>query len=630
MLLLAAVFLTIISCETMYASAFGLTRIEEKADSVTGEDTEEEIQSWTIGSIKAALENGTLTISGSGRMPDYTESVGAPWYTYGWEIRSIVVSEGITYIGNYAFAETSAEELILPNSLQGIGEGAFSESRSLLSATIPDQVTELGEAAFEFCSSLTKVTVGKGIRILNADVFYNCMSLTSVSLSSGLETISEYAFYKCTALTSLKIPDTVTYIDGNAFQNCNNLKLTVPSALTKLDDGSYQLVDNVSITGTFDYTSAYEVVKLVNKERSAQGLSSLKMDKDLLSAAMQRAAETSIYFSHTRPSNIDCFSISSKARGENIAMGMSSASAAVSTWMNSSGHRANILGSNYKSIGVGCFTQGGSTYWVQIFGSASASTGSQPSNREKSVTVSLNRDLFSNRLVLLTSGGSSLMVGKKANLYVYVENPEVPFEYSQLDASSFKWSSSSAATVSSKGVLTGAKKGTAKVTAAVKNGSLSAKGSMKITSVKKGTVYTINKIKYKVTATSSSSKKVTVTGPSSKNVTSVTIPATVKIGSNSYKVTKIAASAFSGCTKLKKVTIGSKITSIGKKAFYGDKKLSTVTLKTTKLTKSSVGSNAFKGIKSTCTFKVPSKKVSSYKKIFKAAGAGSKITVKKG
>ncbi len=104
-----------------------------------------------------------------------------------------------------------------------------------------------------------------------------------------------------------------------------------------------------------------------------------------------------------------------------------------------------------------------------------------------------------------------------------------------------------------------------------------------------------------------------------------------KISLTSTALTTIRTSAFQNCTAMTSFTAKStKLKSIGKKAFYGDKKLATVTLKTSKLTKSNVKTNAFKGIKSTCTFKVPSKKVSAYKKIFKARGAGSKITVKKG
>lgn len=99
---------------------------------------------------------------------------------------------------------------------------------------------------------------------------------------------------------------------------------------------------------------------------------------------------------------------------------------------------------------------------------------------------------------------------------------------------------------------------------------------------------------------------------------------------SSTALTSIGSKAFYGCTKLKTfVSKSSKLNSIGSKAFYGDKKLASVTLRTSKLTSSNVGSSAFKGISSTCTFKVPSKKVTAYKKIFKAKGAGSKIKVKK-
>lgn len=103
-----------------------------------------------------------------------------------------------------------------------------------------------------------------------------------------------------------------------------------------------------------------------------------------------------------------------------------------------------------------------------------------------------------------------------------------------------------------------------------------------------------------------------------------------KVNVSSSALTKIGTKAFYKCTSMTSFTASSKkLASIGNQAFYGDKKLASVTLKTTKLTKSKVGSSAFKGIKNTCKFKVPSKKVSSYKSILKARGAGSKIKVTK-
>ena len=108
----------------------------------------------------------------------------------------------------------------------------------------------------------------------------------------------------------------------------------------------------------------------------------------------------------------------------------------------------------------------------------------------------------------------------------------------------------------------------------------------------------------------------------------ITIPATVKIGAYTYKVTGISDNAFKNSKKLTKVTIGSNVSTIGKNAFYKCKKLKTITVKTSLLTLNKVGKNAFKGIYAKATFKVPKKKKTAYKKIFKKRGAGSKFKIK--
>lgn len=95
------------------------------------------------------------------------------------------------------------------------------------------------------------------------------------------------------------------------------------------------------------------------------------------------------------------------------------------------------------------------------------------------------------------------------------------------------------------------------------------------------------------------------------------------------KVSKIGAKAFAKCTSLKKVTIPADVSKIGNQAFYGCKNLKTITVKTAKLTAKTVGSKAFSGIYSKATFKVPAKKVSAYKKLFKARGISSKAKVTK-
>ena len=127
--------------------------------------------------------------------------------------------------------------------------------------------------------------------------------------------------------------------------------------------------DNDTAQG--DYAS--QVVALVNAERAKYGLSALKADSRVQQAAQVRAAETVQSFSHTRP-NGSSFStalteagVSYTLSGENIAYGQSTPQQVVNAWMNSSGHRANILNESFTTIGVGYTVVNGTAYWAQLF-----------------------------------------------------------------------------------------------------------------------------------------------------------------------------------------------------------------------------------------------------------------------
>ena len=196
-----------------------------------------------------------------------------------------------------------------------------------------------------------------------------------------------------------------------------------------------------------------------------------------------------------------------------------------------------------------------------------------------------------------------------------------------------------------------------------------------VSTTKKGDAYSDTKFSYKVTAIGAGKGTVEVTAVKNKKATSITIPATVTINNESYKVTAISKKAFANCKKLKKVVIGknvktigastfsgcvklssvsigqnvttigdkafykctaltkitipTKVSKIGKQAFYGCKKLKSITIKTKTLTSKKVGSKAFKGISSTATVKVPKSKLNSYKKILKGKGLGNKVKITK-
>ena len=126
-------------------------------------------------------------------------------------------------------------------------------------------------------------------------------------------------------------------------------------------------------TGSMQGDFASQVAALVNAERAKYGLSALTVDTNVQQAALVRAKETAQSFSHTRP-NGSSFStalteagVSYRTAGENIAYGQSTPQQVMNAWMNSSGHRANILNANYTTIGVGYTVINGTAYWAQLF-----------------------------------------------------------------------------------------------------------------------------------------------------------------------------------------------------------------------------------------------------------------------
>lgn len=146
-----------------------------------------------------------------------------------------------------------------------------------------------------------------------------------------------------------------------------------------------------TVSGTFNYSNAAQVLELVNEQRTANGLSKLIMTEDLTESAMLRAAEITVSFSHTRPNGDSCYTAFNytSAAGENIAYGQSSAAAVMDGWMNSSGHRANILSSSFTKMGIGCFVYNGRLYWVQVFSGGKGISYVPSGTKDVTVDVSL-------------------------------------------------------------------------------------------------------------------------------------------------------------------------------------------------------------------------------------------------
>lgn len=223
----------------------------------------------------------------------------------------------------------------------------------------------------------------------------------------------------------------------------------------------------LSVTGTQGYAEAFKILELINEQRQANGLGALKMDKELLDAAMQRAAECTVYYSHTRPEGASCFTVNSRASAENIAIGYQNAQSVMEGWMTSMGHRKNILAEGITSVGVGVFYHNGIYTWVQLFSRETAITVKKPADGEKTrqvKTLQAHIHVEAKRSLLMVKKGET------QTAQLYFKNPEFEAQLVYPGSENITYTSSDpkVAKVDAKGVITGLKNGTAQITMTLK------------------------------------------------------------------------------------------------------------------------------------------------------------------
>ncbi|MCD8048843.1 MAG: leucine-rich repeat domain-containing protein [Clostridia bacterium] len=204
---------------------------------------------------------GTLTISGTGDMYDYGEYdyvydelsgdfyetlTSAPWD--GYSITTVIIEDGVTSIGNYAFDGCSRlTSVTIGNSVTNIGDYAFSDCTSLTSIIIPDNVTSIGEWAFRYCSSLSTLIIGSGVTSIDSYAFFQCSALQNVTIPYGVTSISSRTFSGCSSLTSVTIPNSVTSIGSTAFSGCTALaSVTIPNSVTRIETNAFNACKNLT------------------------------------------------------------------------------------------------------------------------------------------------------------------------------------------------------------------------------------------------------------------------------------------------------------------------------------------------------------------------------------------------
>ncbi len=238
------------------------------------------------------------------------------------------------------------------------------------------------------------------------------------------------------------------------------------------EEGTY----TVTVSGEYNYDYALEMFNLVNKERTAAGLSTLELDKELTEIAMNRAKEISVYAdkNHTRPNGKSWDTISTRGDEENYAYLLYSPKKAVEAFMNSESHRNAILNSERKSVGIGCYTSYGKIFWVQIFSSEEKQEDMTITGIVEKEDIVEVKEEFLNYNVFYNGGSNPITVSKgNKNTVSRIQHINLLSSGIEinLSTSDFKWESSNPDifTVDENGEITGVSAGNATLLVSIGN-----------------------------------------------------------------------------------------------------------------------------------------------------------------
>ena len=265
-IVMAAATLTYFPNDTLQNIRLEISASAEDASAVTWTKTESDGLTWTL------YEDGTLNISGTGEMRGYNAySIKSPACDNS-NIKNVVIEDGITSIGSFAFYGCSLTNIRIPGSVTSIGNCAIEDCMSLTSVTIPGSVSSIGEYAFRDCRNLTDATILDGVTSIENRAFWGCSSLTSVTIPNSVTNIGESAFWNCNKLTSVTIPDGVTSIEDLVFSSCYSLtSITIPNSVTSIGNRAFRsctkltsitIPDGVISIGNFAFSGCNELTSI--------------------------------------------------------------------------------------------------------------------------------------------------------------------------------------------------------------------------------------------------------------------------------------------------------------------------------------------------------------------------------
>lgn len=209
---------------------------------------------WEVST--GVLSGKTLTISGTGAMPDFDFPNGnlAPWWNYEalgmltsfgnfkleGELKKVVIKDGVTNVSNYAlFFLPAATQVTLPESVTSIGRYGIALCSKLTGMSIPKGVTEIGDFGLAG-DGLTAITLPDGLQTLGRGAFDACASISGTTLPAAITAVPDKCFNDCTKLLTVDYKGEVTAIGERAFEGCKSLtKAPIPAAVTALGNSAF-------------------------------------------------------------------------------------------------------------------------------------------------------------------------------------------------------------------------------------------------------------------------------------------------------------------------------------------------------------------------------------------------------
>ncbi len=450
----------------------------------------------SIGNYAFAYCKGLTDIT----IPGSVTSIGDGAFFNCDGLTSVTIPDSVTSIGSWTFAGcTGLTNVMIPDSVISIGEDAFEGCTGLTSVTIPDSVISIDNHAFDGCTGLTNVTIGKVVTSIGDGAFEFCDELTVISVDKNnksytsedgvlfdknkttliaypggkkgtysipysVTSIGAFAFSCCTGLTSVTIPDSVTEIGYSAFQYCYGLtNVTIPDSVTSIGDWAFEgctgltsvtIPESVTSIGDCAFGGCYDLTIYGKKGSYAEQYAK---DNNIPFKAVVDVSVTGIKLSQT--------SITlEKGKTQTITATVSPSNATnkTVTWTTSNSSVATVSNGKITAKGAGTATI----------------TAKTANGKTATCKVTVKNPTVDPTSIKLNKTTASVAVGSTLTLTATV----FP---SNATNKTVTWSSNNTgvAKVSSKGVVTGVKAGTAVITAKSNNGK-SAKATITVTAAK--------------------------------------------------------------------------------------------------------------------------------------------------